>query len=467
MTSNDTGASSTTGTSSPHRDLHCPDCAEPLTQELQCSACGISYPTLNGVPFLFPTAQLELARWQARAHSEQQNLLDQKKRCKSALQKLDRTARDQSNTVTRLEHLVTAYTEQVDCLSHLLQPLINNQPGSDHTTYRALETPGLADTTTLFSYASNLFRDWAWGEEENQQAIDMLLKVGPQTLGKTLVLGAGGGRLAWDLAVLGAPEVTAVDINPFTSLAAQQITRQVSSDELKLWEFPLAPVSAEDTAVRRLLTAPAVAPSGKLRFILADARALPFAPHSFDTVVTPWFTDVVQDAPAATAQRINQLLVQGGHWLNFGSVAFADANPADCLLLPELLALVEANGFLTPRVIEQRGPYLCSPHSRYGRTELLHAFCAEKTDAAPATPMPSATPTQTPKWLTHPHQPIPALKQFTEQAMITQVHAYLMSLIDGNNSIEQIAQVLEQQRLMSATEAVPVIQGFLKKMLDR
>ena len=204
--------SNKTGTSNHAQDLHCPDCAESLTQELQCPACETNYPTLSGVPFLFPKPQLELARWQARAHSEQQNLLDQRAKCEKALKHLGANASDNdssvnnsvNHTVARLEHLVGAYNDQLNCLTQLLQPLLQNQPGSDHTTYRAMETPGLTDTTTLFSYASNLFRDWVWGEEENQQAINMLLKVGPQTLGKTLVLGAGGGRLAWDLAVLGA-----------------------------------------------------------------------------------------------------------------------------------------------------------------------------------------------------------------------------------------------------------------------
>ena len=78
--------------------------------------------------------------------------------------------------------------------------------------------------------------------------------------------------------------------------------------------------------------------------------------------------------------------------------------------------------------------------------------------------MPLAQELSTPVWITDPTKAVPALPTFTEQAMATQVHAYLMSLIDGKRSISNIANVLEEQRLMSAREAVPVIQGFLSKM---
>jgi len=300
-------------TTSPY---YCPACSEAsaLNSELQCSSCNTTYPTLSGIPFLFPNPQLELARWEARSHSEQQLLLKRQADCNASLSRLDQSSAGAYATAARLRHLSHAYGAQLDCLSNLLAPLLKDRPGSDHPTYRGLKTQGLQDTTTLFSYATNLFRDWVWGDQENQQALSMLQSVAPGDLGKTLVLGAGGGRLAWDLCCTEAcsesAEVTAADINPFTTLAAHQITRaDATSDQaLKLWEFPLAPVSTEDTAIERDLRADSTTMAGNLNFVLADARALPFADGCFDTVVTPWFTDVVQASPAETAVLINGLL---------------------------------------------------------------------------------------------------------------------------------------------------------------
>jgi len=452
--------------------LYCPACKATveLDSELHCQACDTTYPELSGVPFLFPYPQRELARWEARAHSEQQLLRKRQNECDKALAGPDPISSRSQATIDRLKHLSHAYGAQLDCISTLLKPLLRDRPGSDLTTYQALNTQGLQDSTTLFSYATNLFRDWVWGDKENDQALSMLQSVAPDLLasrGRTLVLGAGGGRLAWDLACASSSDVFAVDINPFTTLAAQQITqaRPTGDSALTLWEFPLAPVATKDTALERNLCAHSNTTPANLQFVLADARALPFALNSFDLVITPWFTDVVQEAPKATARRINGLLKTDGQWLNFGSVAFANADPAQCLLLEELCDLVAANGYARPRVTEQQGPYLQSPHSRFSRVELLHAFAAKKerhlTKEAPDDKESSA-----PAWIADPRLAIPTLGRFQEQALATQVHAYLMSLIDGERSIEAIAQVLEERRLMTAREAVPVVQDFLKKMLE-
>lgn len=449
--------------------LHCPTCTSPLSPKLHCSHCDLTYPRLNNIPWLFREPDLELARWEARAHKELQDLSARKQACDESLQARSETTPGTDHTRARLWLLAQAYADQLICLTDLLAPLLADQPSSDRTTYTALKTAPLADTTTLFSYATNLFRDWVWGDEENAQTIDMLGAVAIGSLGTTLVLGAGGGRLAWDLANGPATAVTAVDINPFTSLAAAAVTSATQETATQdkhagptLWEFPLAAVTSADVAIKRVLAAPTKTNGSNLQWLLADARALPFALNSFDTVVTPWFTDVVQQAPATTARQINSLLKTGGRWLNFGSVAFADADPADCLLLEELSDLVAANGFATPVVFEERGPYLCSPHSRYGRQELLHAFAAEKVAESPAADVTDDRPV----WLQDLAQPVPALESFQAQAMATQVHAYLMSLIDGERSVIDIAQVLEQRQLMSAREAVPVVQEFLAKMLS-
>jgi hypothetical protein len=50
--------------------------------------------------------------------------------------------------------------------------------------------------------------------------------------------------------------------------------------------------------------------------------------------------------------------------------------------------------------------------------------------------------------------------------MTTQIYAFIMSLIDGRRSIEEMATILEKQQLMTREEAVPAIRSFLTKMYD-
>ena len=50
--------------------------------------------------------------------------------------------------------------------------------------------------------------------------------------------------------------------------------------------------------------------------------------------------------------------------------------------------------------------------------------------------------------------------------MTTQIYAFIMSLIDGKRSIDDMARVLESQQLMTRAEAVPAIRAFLTRMYD-
>ena len=50
--------------------------------------------------------------------------------------------------------------------------------------------------------------------------------------------------------------------------------------------------------------------------------------------------------------------------------------------------------------------------------------------------------------------------------MTTQIYSFMMSLIDGKRSIQDMAVVLEKQRLMTREEAEPALRSFLTKMYD-
>ena len=104
----------------------------------------------------------------------------------------------------------------------------------------------------LMTYAYNIHRDWSWGREENDASfalVDAALAGAPP--GRTLVLGAGAGRLAYDVHMRTSADATVVlDFNPFLLLLAQTIT---SGGTVGLYEFPRAPKSLDDCAVLRTL----------------------------------------------------------------------------------------------------------------------------------------------------------------------------------------------------------------------
>jgi hypothetical protein len=278
-------------------------------------------------------------------------------------------------------------------------------------------------------------------------------------LGDTLVLGAGACRLAYDIHMnLGTRRTVALDFNPLLLLIAKSV---MQGDQPQLYEFPIAPKTIEDFAVLRKLTAPELV-RDDFHLIFGDAMRPPCTAKSFDTIVTPWIIDIVNEDLPIQAARINNLLKPGGRWINFGSLAFEHPNRSRRYSAEETVEIVERNGFTRPFTSENTIPYMCSPASRHGRQETVFTFSATKTGDVDAPARHKALP----DWIVTGKEPVPLLQSFRSQALSTQVYSYIMSLIDGNRTIPDMAKLLEQQKLMTKEEAEPAIRTFLIRMYD-
>jgi SAM-dependent methyltransferase len=322
-----------------------------------------------------------------------------------------------------LERYKKSVEQHRRALQKLLRPVdLQSQSGS-YESYLALRTRLPADQG-LNTYYPNIHRDWAWGEEENEASLKQIRSVlhDNAELGDVLVLGAGAGRLAYDIHKgLDCSRLVAMDFNPLLVLVANQMAK---GDRLSMYEFPIAPKSLEDDAVLRKLSAPERA-GENFHLVLGDALRAPFAAGSFDTVVTPWLIDIITEDLPVFAARINRLLRDNGRWVNFGSLAFSDSGRAR-RYSPEDQANI---------------PYMCSPASRHGRQERVFSFCAYKERDAGQVPRHKALP----DWLVTGNEPVPLTQSFRTQAMTTQIYAFIMSLIDGKRSIEDMAKILTHQ----------------------
>jgi hypothetical protein len=360
----------------------------------------------------------------------------------------------------RLERVAAALDDQSARLRALMQPLGFDRRNEAHAVHVALGTE-LPLNQGLSSYYPNLHRDWCWGDAENRASLDTVLASLPTgtTPARVLVLGAGACRLAYDLHQVLRPGLTvALDFNPLFLLAASRV---LAGDALELYEFPIAPRTIADHAVLRRLAAPAAVAPG-FEFVLADASAPPFRPGSFDLVLTPWFIDVAGEPVGRIIARINALLALGGLWVNHGSLAFADAAPAEALSLEELLERLPAGGFSRAVARETVQPYLASPASRHARQETVITFSARKEREL--APLPAGRPV--PDWLARADHPVPLLPQFRAQALSMRVYAFLLAMIDGERTIRDMARLMEQQKLMTADDAEPAIRRFLARALQ-
>ena len=438
--------------------LACPRCDQALAANgdgFRCAGCRVDFPRLDGIAWLFAEPNAALGEWRGRLHFSLQRNDRDEAQLRAALERPQ--LRDP--TRARLELLASATADHGVRLRALLAPLELERNAASIETHLALRTR-LPTDQGLTTYYPNVHRDWAWGDDENETSFRILDgALAGAAPGRVLVLGAGAGRLAYDVHERWPALATvALDFNPLLMLLAQRVAR---GERVELYEFPIAPRGSADHAVLRTLAAPAAARDG-FYCVLADAHRPPFRRGAFDTVITPWLVDILPEQFDVLCTRINALLAPAGRWLNFGSLSFHVPDAAARYGLEECAAVIEENGFAAPAVAEHEIPYLCSPASRHGRRERVVVWNAAKEREVKKVPRYEALP----DWLVRGTDPVPLVESFRGQALSTRIHAFIMSLIDGRRSLKDIAKLIVEQRLMEPHEAEAALRAFLTKMYD-
>jgi hypothetical protein len=438
--------------------LQCPGCSGELTlteKKTSCVKCGATYPVIDGVPWLFSPPGETLAGWRVRFNALLASLQAEEEQLKAA-QKQPRLS---DLTTKRLRKQLQAKVEQRKLLSDLMSPLLK-EPSGNPELYQAMQLRDLAGQS-IGGYYTNIHRDWAWPTDENKICADIVSDLVHRCgdAKKFLILGAGAGRLAWDIHQRHKPEITvALDINPLMILAARKVTK---GRNLKLYEFPLAPKDADSTAVLQTCRSPEETPDN-LHFILADGLTPPVRPGAFDLILTPWFIDIIPTTLPETASVINNLLGVGGHWINFGSLAFNHGDPAANYSPEETVETVNSSGFFAGHVIRHKIPYMQSPHSAHGRIEETFSFQATKASQV-ALKRPAESEAA---WLRDFSQPIPQDRVFTTTGMVYSIYLEVVSRIDGRTSVNDIARDFGPKHGLPPDEAAVSVKNFLVRMRD-
>lgn len=438
--------------------LACPRCDVALARQsdvLHCKGCSTDYPLFDGLPFLFADPGVALDEWRQRYHSRLKEIAESMALIEGQLAGNTLLA----TTRLRLTHEHDALAKHQEELGTLLSSLDMHKLEADHSTYLAMRTR-LPSDQGLVTYYANLHRDWCWGGDENEQSCQLVADaIGKDSPGDLLVLGAGGGRLAYDLHQKYDHKTTvALDFNPLLMVSA---ARLAAGSTLSLHEFPIAPRQSKDVAVARELRAPGVARDG-LSWVLANALRAPFKPASFDTLVTPWLCDVLDEPLKRQVQRWNRLLELGGRWIWFGSHVFRSGDVSLRHGIDESIEIIMQQGFGEPTLVEADIPYMVSPANRHARHEKVIVLSMTKTAEVAAPSRHVALP----EWLVRGDLPVPTSQSFQSQGMASRIHAFFFSMIDGQRTLADMATLMEEEKLMPKEEGMATLRNFLIRALE-
>lgn len=383
--------------------LRCPSCGQGLSAEkpdkperadtqahleralwqpegrLRCVECAACYPVLLGIPLLVQQPDAWLSRVQAGLARFVTEMDQAEKQLLIELLEEELSER----TRGRVRHVAAALAVYRSQVVELFA----------RAGLNAVHSPEASgEASSPVSYVTLIHRDYGWEPEEAEfsDGVARLRAVLPHgfTLGRSLVLGAGTGRLAWQLAEeLGAAApLFALDLNPLPFIVTALLLR---GEEVRLTEVPGHPRRSTQASLERTLRAPARRVE-QLSLVFADALSPPFAEGSFDTIIAPWFVDQVPEDAADVPRLASRLLREGGSFVCTGPFVYEarHTKPSRRYCADEFVEIVRLAGFETTGASYEPETYLASPLSTQSRNEHVLYLHARK-QAFSAMPAPS------------------------------------------------------------------------------
>jgi SAM-dependent methyltransferase len=315
------------------------------------------------------------------------------------------------------------------------------------------------DGASLLSGWFQMLRDWGWHEHtrENEHSLEqVLVAMGAERgVGKLLVLGAGAGRLAYDLhlALDGSCSVL-LDQNPLVCLVGRRV---LAGHPLRLFEIPRNPRTKDDAAVERELRRPGPEAQG-LSFVLGDARLRLARAGAFDTVLTPWYIDRVDQPLTKVIDLVHRALAPGGRFVHHGPLIYDQRPLAGQFTFPELLDAAAARGFVLESSKSEQVDYLKSELSTSARRETVHTVVWRRDDS----PVPSDP--AWPEGLRHASVALENFPGLSSYGAPNPTVGVIVSLVDGKRSVDEIGATLAPRLRMGIQESTRLVLATLRQI---
>ena len=392
--------------------------------EIRCASCQEVYPQVGGIPVLMQRPKEWLALWRL-----QLDLLENEGKQKLAAEEAGlATPGTLPLTASRVRAMVEGAREEANDVIRLLGPLLPRDTSAATTgmAMRAVES--------AVRRVPHLCRDWGWSEGrhgENDEIFSLVGNVISGPLGRVLVLGAGACRLAYDLHRQCAPsETVALDVDPLLLVGAREVIRGCT---VRLTESNVSVHETSNIAPTWMLRAPfGPLEEDTFHFLLADGLAPPFAPETFDTVVTPWFIDIVPQDLRSLLGVLRKLLKPAGRWVDVGPLLYPRERPLGRRFTrEEIFELAARAGFRVGKWKTESGIHFASPTNGRGHYEWTLAFEGIKGDVPESEGVPS--------WLVLAFLPVPTFAGHLEFSHANPLITSILRSLDGRRSIDDLA----------------------------
>ena len=422
-----------------------------------CTECAASFPVFDRearIPWLSASPESSLLEWKARYHRFLHGNSADLERLRAA--RAD--SKDRPLTRRRVNRILQAREHYRNQVAALLAPfdLENIDWPADTTAMLEHRLPG---DRGLANDANLIFRDWAWATDEIEVLVDAVTRVvdaDPRgELGTLVVVGAGACRLSYELHRRYALRRTInLDLSPLLLLVG---ARMASGASIELYEFPVAPLDAESSAVLQRCQAPAALDGDRFHTVAADVTDLPLAESRADTVLTPWLDDFVAQDLRSFLPRLNRCLGVGGVWVSLGSISLCDQEESRGYTEEELFQLIEQNGFELLAEDRRVATHLRSPHSARADTVNVLSFCARKVHAVDAQEPAHYLPT----WLRDTGVPVPVSSAVEHRSSTHLLTAHILGAVDGKKTVAQIGRRVARQYGLGLTETIRAVRQVL------
>lgn len=410
-----------------------------MPENLRCVSGEHTFPVLGSIPLLVAEPLSFHSSWESGLGRFVEQMTASEKQLLVELFEQNLGERGKQR-VTQVVQGLARHREEVVRLMHRLGVTASLDRGVDEQ-----QRPYSPET-----YLTLIHRDYGWPPEVDEVAVswERLLRVLPQDfqLGPAVVLGAGTGRLAWQMASQlgdGAP-VLALDINPLPFIVTALLQ---AGEPITLTELPAHPRRSSTATLSRQLKCP-LPPTPELQLLFADGLHPPLTPHAFQTVVTPWFVDQVPQDAALIPELVHELLVEGGSFICTGPFVYDTGltKPSLRYCADEFIELVQQAGFEITRASYESEPYAASPLSTQGRIEHVLYMHARKV-ASKAADRPSM-----PAYLRPgpgARLPVAVLPSIAGQRFHPQQVSEVAALIDGQRSVLDITSILVERGVLA------------------